>query len=147
MLPLSLSSDVTSDGPNRKDCWKFCNYFFYFCGITFRVGSTYILAKNVWHIFLTEQWMCCASEGKNDSLYCCPPANGKITLPQQFNSYVEISEFRQNIWPCDNWYLLPSSHLRTEQFNFSFLRIHIHTQTHTCVCVYIYIYTHIYIYI
>lgn len=30
MLPLSLSSDVTSDGPNKKNCLKFCNYFFKF---------------------------------------------------------------------------------------------------------------------
>jgi len=77
------------------------------------------------------------SEGKNDRLYCCSPANVKITLPQKFDSYVEISEFRQNICPCDELIVVTVFSLVTEEFKFLFLRIHKHTQTHTCmyVCV------------
>jgi len=46
MLPLSLSSDVTSDGPNKKKiAGNFAIISFTFCDTTFCVGSTYILGR------------------------------------------------------------------------------------------------------
>jgi hypothetical protein len=53
MLPLSLSSDVTSDGLNKKNiAGNFEIISYNFCGTTFCEGSTYILAENVCHTFL-----------------------------------------------------------------------------------------------
>jgi hypothetical protein len=63
---------------------------------------------------------------KNDSLYCCPPANVKITLPQKFDYYVEISEFRQNIWPCGELILVTV---------FSYIYTHMYIYMYVCVCV------------
>jgi len=54
MLPQSLSSDVTSDGPNKekKITENFAIISFTFFDTTFCVDSTYVLAESVCHIFL-----------------------------------------------------------------------------------------------